>query len=335
MRKRCNTIIRILVSSLLVVLLCSCEEKLPFDHKGEIALDHIQKLSISNDDITINSNEESSFTLLVSSTGVKWAFSNIPDWITVNPTSGDNSQFVNVSVSKQTNFSARVGTFLLISLDNPCSYSKEIRVSQRHIPNSEGYEYVDLGLSVLWATCNVGASKPEDYGDYYAWGETYSKSSYTWSNYKYWLSGDSEDSVKVSKYNLSSSRGTVDNKTTLDLIDDVAHVKWGGDWRLPTMYELIELGEECSWTWTTRNGINGYLVKSNMAGYTDNSIFLPAANTIEEGLVGMYWTNSLDSIDDGEDVSNICAVGVIYDSKNIGLYSIYRYAGAAVRPVCQ
>ena len=130
------------------------------------------------------------------------------------------------------------------------------------------HEYVDLGLSVKWATCNMGASSPEEYGDYYAWGETETKSTYDWNTYK-WCKG-SENTL--TKYCTDSDYGTVDNKTVLDPEDDVAHVKWGGNWRMPTDAEIEELRENCIWKWTTQNGKNGYKVTSKKNG---NSIFLP------------------------------------------------------------
>ncbi|MBQ7640116.1 MAG: hypothetical protein IJS91_03890 [Bacteroidales bacterium] len=152
---------------------------------------------------------------------------------------------------------------------------------------------VDMGLSVLWHQCNVGASNPEDYGDYYAWGETETKSHYSWETYKFGTSF-----LSVSKYNTQSSRGTVDNKTTLDLEDDVARVKLGGTWRMPTNAEWKELRNtnNCTWTWTTQNGVYGRLVTSKKTG---NSIFLPAAGyrdkgrLIDKGYIGFYWSSSL------------------------------------------
>lgn len=195
-------------------------------------------------------------------------------------------------------------------------------------------QMVDLGLSVKWASWNVGANNPWEYGDYYAWGETETKSSYTWTNYKFRTSGDSYDNVKFSKYNTSSSCGTVDNKTTLDPEDDVAHVKWGGSWRMPTKYEQDELRTNCTWTWTTLNGVNGYLVTSNKAGYNDRSIFLPAAGISDGtdlysvGSQGYYWSSSLDT-------------GYPYVAYSLYFYSDYvdwngsnRYYGQSVRPVC-
>ena len=92
---------------------------------------------------------------------------------------------------------------------------------------NNNYEYVDLGLSVKWATFNVGATKPEGYGDYFAWGETEPKDVYDWSTYK-WCNGSS---TTLKKYNVDSNRGTVDNKFFLESVDDVATVRWGGDWR--------------------------------------------------------------------------------------------------------
>ena len=159
------------------------------------------------------------------------------------------------------------------------------------------YEYVDLGLSVKWATFNVGATKPEEYGDYYAWGETETKDDYSWSTYK-WCNGSY---YTQTKYNNDSDYGTVDNKTTLDLEDDVAHVKWCGNWRMPTKAEQDELLSNCTWTWTTINGINGNLVTSNIPGFTNRSIFLPAAATridttlYDVGLQGAYWSSTLDA----------------------------------------
>jgi hypothetical protein len=131
------------------------------------------------------------------------------------------------------------------------------------------HEYVDLGLSVKWATCNVGATKPEEYGDYFAWGETTPKDAYDWSTYKWCNGGPSTQT----KYCTNSSYGTVDNKTTLDLSDDAACANWGGSWRMPTRAEQDELRNNCTWTWTTQNGVNGYKV----TGTNGNSIFLPAA----------------------------------------------------------
>ena len=194
-----------------------------------------------------------------------------------------------------------------------------------------GYEYVNLGLSVKWATCNVGASKPEEYGDYFAWGETQPKSNYDWSTYKY-CNGSYKT---LTKYNNSSSYGTVDNKTTLDLSDDAARANWGGSWRMPTDAELTELREQCTWTWTSQNGVYGYKVTSKKSGYTNKFIFLPAAGYRNDsslsgaGSYGDVWSSSLCT-----DYPRY-AWSVYFDSDRVSRSSYNRGWGFSVRPVCQ
>ena len=145
-------------------------------------------------------------------------------------------------------------------------------------------EAVDLGLSVKWATFNVGATSPEDYGDYFAWGETEPKETYSWATYKWGTSSN------LTKYN------TTDGKTTLDLEDDAAKVLWGGYWRMPSKEEVDELTQQCTWIWTTHNNVNGYKV----TGPNGNSIFLPVAGykgagpTYPAGEDGLYWTSTLE-----------------------------------------
>ena len=156
-----------------------------------------------------------------------------------------------------------------------------------------GHEYVDLGLSVMWSTTNVGAELSEDYGDYYAWGETQVKQSYSWTNYKYRISGNDFDNVKLSKYNEEGA----DVQMILESSDDVANKKWGAKWRIPTSDEIYELMENCSWKIMTQNGVRGYLVTSKIAGFTDRTIFLPFAGNklkrvAEDGEAGYYWSSS-------------------------------------------
>ncbi|MDE7377924.1 MAG: DUF1566 domain-containing protein [Paraprevotella sp.] len=191
-----------------------------------------------------------------------------------------------------------------------------------------GHKAVDLGLSVKWATCNVGASSPEEYGGYYAWGETEEKSNYDFSTYKYCKG--SNDSM--TKYCTESYSGTVDNKTVLEPGDDVAHVKWGGSWRMPTSKELNELINNCFWRWTTQNGVKGYVVTSESNG---NSIFLPAAGSRwdeivdSSGSVGLYWSASLN-----ESYSS-SAYYLGFDGGSRFLHNIVRYYGFSVRPVAE
>ena len=160
-----------------------------------------------------------------------------------------------------------------------------------------GHEYVDLGLSVKWATCNVGAQNPEDYGEYYAWGETITKTTYTWKNYRFRVSGDTYSDLKFSKYDPAEILDHL-KKTVLDLADDVANVKWGGNWRMPTRDEIEELTFNCDWIWTTQNGVEGVRITSLVEGYTDRSIFIPAAGyrnqheLIFPGQYGYIWSNT-------------------------------------------
>ena len=186
-----------------------------------------------------------------------------------------------------------------------------------------------MGLSVTWASCNIGASNPEDYGDYYAWGETETKSNYSWSTYKFGTSS----SGPFSKYNTYSLCGTVDNKTFLEPEDDVAHVKLGGKWRMPTDAEWTELRntDNCTWTWTTQNGVYGRLVTSKKTG---NSIFLPAAGDRNTGYLyntgsdGLYWSSSLYTYT----YPNF-AWYVGFNSDFVGRGDFDRFNGLSVRPV--
>lgn len=161
---------------------------------------------------------------------------------------------------------------------------------------SDTHEYVDLGLpsGTLWATCNVGATKPEEYGDYFAWGETQQKSSYRWSTYRYCQGSG----TTFTKYCTSSSYGTVDNKTELDPADDAATDNWGSNWQMPSTDQCDELTNSNYTTtiWTTQNGVNGRKITSKSNG---KSIFLPAAglrnkeDSLVAGRGGHYWSRSL------------------------------------------
>lgn len=166
-------------------------------------------------------------------------------------------------------------------------YGMTVRPIYDPQPTEPVAEAVDLGLSVKWASFNVGATKPEEYGGYYAWGETEEKEEYSWEKYN-WCKGTN---TSIFKYCTNSSYGTVDNKTILDPEDDVAHVKWGGTWRMPTQAEIQELVEKCTWTWTE----TGYIVSAS----NGNSIFLPAAGYrggtgfYDRGSGGNYWSATL------------------------------------------
>ena len=192
------------------------------------------------------------------------------------------------------------------------------------------HEWVDLGLpsGTLWATCNVGADSPEDYGDYFAWGETETKEVHYLSTYK-WCNGSR---TTMTKYCTSSSygyNGFVDNKTELDLEDDAAYVNWGASWRMPNEEQQVELIENCIKTWTTRNGVNGYL----FTGPNGNTLFLPAAgyrydsSLYDAGSYGYYWSRTLNSD------YPFKAYNVFFLSEVVYLSDNNRDNGFAVRPV--
>ena len=201
------------------------------------------------------------------------------------------------------------------------SKPKSITVS-RPTGTIEGHGYVDLGLSVKWATQNVGASSPSDYGGYYAWGETETKSSYDWDNCFDCLdsTGDSWGTYKIGgKTSISPTSG-----------HDTARENWGGTWRMPTDAEFDELCDKCTWTWTSQGGHNGYLVTSKTNG---TSIFLPAAgwrsgtDTYDGGEGGDYWSSTLGSL--YSYFARILSFGSSYHHTN----NYYRRIGQSVRPV--
>ncbi|MBQ8045931.1 MAG: DUF1566 domain-containing protein [Bacteroidales bacterium] len=149
----------------------------------------------------------------------------------------------------------------------------------------QGHEYVDLGLpsGLKWATCNVGANAPHEYGGYYAWGEVETKREYTYENCK------TIDCIEVRKGFLK--KRIIDKRENFK---DTARVNWGGSWRMPTKAEIQELVNNCTWTWTTQNGVNGMRV----TGPNGNSIFLPAAGDCggsshyDDGEYGYYWSST-------------------------------------------
>lgn len=196
------------------------------------------------------------------------------------------------------------------------------------------HEYVDLGLSVKWATCNVGATKPEDYGEYYAWGEIKSKNIYNDHSYIHSKINGLWSNYVFIKYNTKQRKGIKDDKSKLELIDDVAKTEWGVDWRIPSVEEFQELLNNCKWEWTELNGIKSYKVSSKKDGYLDRFIILPAngfrnVDNIEaEKIGGYYWSNTLNTSRPVFAMSlKICNTSCCIDSSE-------RVLGYAIRPVC-
>jgi len=182
-------------------------------------------------------------------------------------------------------------------------------------------EPIDLGLSVKWASFNLGATKPEEYGQYFAWGETATKDEYTWETYQ-WYDGDENH---LTKYNAT------DQATLLNMDDDVVQQKLKGMWRVPSVGEWQELMEQCTWNWTTRDGVAGYDVTSNLNG---KFIFIPAAgykigNSIaDSSIFGRYWLGTCYI----EYMPDSAASGLI-KSDIISWISSPRYMGLPIRPV--
>ena len=164
-------------------------------------------------------------------------------------------------------------------LDNGASDDGEHKIGPDPVNPSGRKVMVDLGLSVLWADCNVGADSPEQGGARFAWGETVEKTYYTEYNYKYIKFYEESQTSWYSKYIYKTRWGDFvgepDEKTRLEPADDAAFVNWGADWRTPTKDEYDELIEKCEWTVDTVNGVPGLRVTSKVPGYTSNSIFLP------------------------------------------------------------
>lgn len=169
------------------------------------------------------------------------------------------------------------------------SKSKVSRTNKSNVSSPDGYinghGYVDLGLSVKWATCNIGASSLSLYGDYFAWGETEAKKNYGWETYRCTASecGCMKDEIYAKGLWNSGIQGTM---------YDVAYVKWGKSWRLPTNEEIQELIDKCNWKWCFINGVVGYKISRN-----GRSIFMPAAGYYN----GTKWVNGKKDIYKGKD----------------------------------
>lgn len=190
-----------------------------------------------------------------------------------------------------------------------------------------GHEYVDLGLpsGTLWATCNVGASKPEDYGDYYAWGEVQTKSTYDWATYKYAKGSDST----ITKYCFASYlgyNGYIDKLRILQDTDDAATVNWGSGWYTPTFQQWTELLENTTNQWVSQDGVTGMLFTARRG----KTLFLPASGYYSDdvyymGGYGFYWSKSLSS--------STGASGLYFISSDCHIGGGFRCGGHSVRPV--
>ena len=218
---------------------------------------------------------------------------------------------------------------LFTPLLTACSDDDDDNESETNSAVAYDSHAVDLGLpsGLKWSDQNLGANAPEGYGNYYAWGETEIKDDYSWDTYKY---GDGTVFTKyVPKGSELGKNGFSDDKTVLDRSDDAASVALGGNWRTPTIEEWQELENNCTWTWTAINGINGFRVE----GPNGNSIFLPAAGFYRSGILsyansyGNYWSSSLIP----SDADSVNEYYLSPGSRTIN--SRFRYYGRSIRPV--
>ena len=207
--------------------------------------------------------------------------------------------------------------------------------SLRRVGWENGHQYVDLGLSVRWATMNIGAHSPGETGTYYAWAELEPKQVYDWLSYRFRTDGDSNYDVQLSKYNTKQDHGVIDSITTLQMADDVASVQWGGGWQIPTIAQIEELADadNCVWTWTTRKGVEGYKVRSLVKGHKRAQIFIPATRARwadgfdEKETGGLYWSNTLI------EAFYACVLSFTPDAVS-ALSAAERPLGLPIRPVC-
>ena len=226
-------------------------------------------------------------------------------------------------------------------------------------PEIAGHVYVEMGDGLKWATMNVGATKPEEYGDYFAWGETEPKEDYSWATYKHVIEGGTEWK-DINKYTIDDGQTDGywymlqvdketgdskyvfwgDKKTQLEAADEAASANWGATWRMPTDAEWTALRDEANfkWDWTDDyegTGVAGRIVTSKVSGYEGNTIFLPAAgyrygtSLYNAGSLGYYWSSSLS-----ESYSDKARY-VLFDSSYVYRHLSSRCYGLSVRPVSE
>ena len=292
----------------------------------------VSSVSLNKSSLTLTEGDSETLTATVSPSN---ATNKNVSW------KSSDTSVASVSTSgKVTAVKSGTATITVTTADGGKTATCEVKVKS---PCPDGA--VDLGLSVYWASCNLGATKPEEYGGYYQWAGTQDVTSRSidlgLDNCPYHTGSSYETGwtkyVPSGKSSYWSGSGSPDNKIVLDPDDDVAHVKLGGNWRMPTEAEFAELQNtgNCTWEWTTLNGVNGYKVTSKKSGYTGNWIFLPAAGYRADTLLynvgsrGYYWSSSLrtGSPDD--------ACDLVFYSGVVGTGNYSRYYGLSVRPVLE
>ena len=229
-------------------------------------------------------------------------------------------------------FLTQVSAALMLLIIATTGCKKDVNPNDPNNGNetNDNLEYVDLGLpsGTLWANCNIGATVPEGYGNYYSWAEIEKKETYKWDTYKYC----NESGTQLTKYCNDpefGNEGYIDNLTILESGDDAAIVLLGNEWCMPTKEQWDELLQNTTYTWTTQNDVNGYLFTAT----NGNTMFLPASDRIRDeevldlGNQGYYWSNMLDN----ENPRN--ANTLVFSSEDIKTSSSLRHLGIPVRPV--
>lgn len=286
---------------LMGVCMVACSNDENMDNDREPAVD---KITLSKSVIEVGF-EPDTYSVNVTSPYSWDAFSK-SDWVEVVTKQGDAgvAELSFNITTRNMGLEKRIGSIVVINSEH--NFVAELCIIQ----NIYEELAVDLGLSVKWASCNVGANSPEEYGDYFAWGEISPKEDYGYYSVTYGVS--MPDISGIPQY-------------------DAATANWGGAWRMPTRAEQSELRSNCTWEWTTLNDVSGYRV----TGSNGNSIFLPAAghrygtSSYDVGSGGFYWS----STPHGDDVGN--AYGLRFNSDYYDWSWYYRYNGQSVRPVLE
>ena len=301
--------------------------------------DEVTTLEVTPTSISLDSNGQGSFII---TSNTLWVVNTDASWLSVSPKNGKGNGTVTVSATTSSNQERSAAVTVSsegLTRNVLVKQSANSSVTPDPTPgptpsgtkgSHQGHEWVDLGLSVYWATTNVGANSASAYGSYFAWGETSTKTTYNFRTYKFTDFSNPSASYwgYFTKYCNKSGYGDVDGKTILEPDDDAATVNWGGSWRMPTFAEMNELLNNCTWEQTSEGGHKGYLV----TGTNGNSIFLPLggakdeSETLSEDEIGYYWTSTLS------DTSPLGAMRLML----IGWEEISgsgRQSGLCVRPV--
>lgn len=318
----------LLILSTIVLFFAGCKKDTVYEegevyYKFTVTTNNVTDIELESaqcgGDVSLTSED----SLTVTSRGVCWSTSPNP---TINDNKTEDGSGTGSYTSNLANLTENTTYYVRAYATNEkgTSYGEDKSFTTLSTTGTiNGYDWVDLGLpsGLKWATCNVGASSPEDYGDYYAWGETTTKSDYSSSN-------STTCGLTISQL---QSQGYIDGSGNLTPSHDAATANWGGSWRMPTKEEQQELIDNCTWTWTTQNDVKGYKV----TGPNSNHIFLPAAglryvsSLNYAGELGYYWSSTPNESD-----SNV-AYSLYFNSSYHYVYWNYRYRGLSVRPVSE